>query len=46
MYPSMYQGMYVEKTFPTTLVSSKTLESVYIFRRGRSSLDKIGAAQK
>ena len=37
--------MYVEKTFPT-LISSKTTESVYIFRRGHRSLDEFGAARK
>ena len=37
--------MYVEQTLPT-LVSPKTSESVYIFRRDLSSLDKIGADQK
>ena len=41
----MYQIMYVEKTFPT-LLSSIPLESVHIFRRGRTSLDEIGGAQK
>ena len=45
MYPSMYQIMYVEKTLPT-LLSSVPSESVYIFRRGRTSLDEIGGAQK
>ena len=37
--------MYVEKTLPT-LLSSILSESVYIFRRGRTSLDEIGGAQK
>ena len=41
----MYQIMYVEKTLPT-LLSSIPPESVYIFRRGRTSLDEIGGAQK
>ena len=37
--------MYVEKTVPT-LVSSKTTESVYIFRQDHHLLDEFGAAQK
>ena len=45
MYPSMYQVMYEEKNF-STLLSSIPPESVYIFRRGRTSLDEIGGAQK
>ena len=43
--PSIYQIMYVDKTF-STLVSSKTSESVYIFRGGHRSLDECGAARK
>ena len=45
MYPSMYQVVYVKKTF-LTLVSSKPLEWVYIFCWVRSLLEKFGAAQK
>merc|ERR1711966_579001 len=45
MYHIMYQVMYVEKSFPT-LISSVTSESVFVFRRGRSSFDEIGDTRK